>query len=243
MSLAAVCHWEGRWDETLSYLEQAREANVKVGSAIGAPLASTNAAEILIDRGDWKEAESILLETLRFWKASQYRYYLGYCLLLLGRVSLRSGRLDEALSRLEESRSIYLHVGAEAETPAVDARIAECHVAMGNPDAALDRVSSMLARAGSSPGMANAVPLLERLRGHALLLKGDLRGARDALAASLAAARQRRELFEASLTMHSLIELDRLQGVEPPLEMVDESRSLLASFKVRAVPPLSSPAR
>jgi len=243
MSLAAVCHWEGRWDETLSYLEQARDANVKVGSAIGAPLASTNAAEILIDRGDWKEAESILVETLRFWKASQYRYYLGYCLLLLGRVSLRSGRLDEALSRLEESRAIYLRVGAESEVPAVDARIAECHIAMGNPDAALDRVSSMLARASSSPGMATAVPLLERIRGHALLLKGDLRGARDALETSLGAARERRELFEASLTMHSLIELDRLQGIEPPIEMVNESQSLLARFKVRAAPPLPFVAR
>jgi len=236
MSLGAVCQWEGRWDEALSYLEQAREANLKIGSAIGGPLASTNAAAILIDRGQWKEAESILLETLRFWKASQYRYYLGFCLKLLGRVSLRSGRLDEALSRLEESKAIYLHVGAESEVLGVDARIAECHVAMVNPDAALNLVGSMLARGSSSP-------LLEHIRGHALLLKGDLRGARDALETSLAAARERRELYGASLTMLSLIELDRLQGIEPPVEMVNESRSLLASFKVRAVPPLLLPAR
>ena len=39
------------------------------------------------------------------------------------------------------------------------------------------------------------------------------------------------------MTMLSLIELDRLEGVEPPLEMVDESRSVLAKLKVRAVPP------
>ena len=37
--------------------------------------------------------------------------------------------------------------------------------------------------------------------------------------------------------MLSLIELDRLEGVEPPLEMVNETRNLLASRKVRAVPP------
>ena len=43
--------------------------------------------------------------------------------------------------------------------------------------------------------------------------------------------------------MLSLIELDRLEGVEPPLEMLNESRSLLASLKVRAVPPVPRPAQ
>ena len=41
--------------------------------------------------------------------------------------------------------------------------------------------------------------------------------------------------------MLSLIELDRLEGVEPPLEMVNESRSVLSGHKVRAVPPVPLP--
>ena len=61
--------------------------------------------------------------------------------------------------------------------------------------------------------------------------------------ASLAAARERHNVFEAALTILSLIELDRLEGVEPPLEMLNESRSLLASLKVRAVPPVPRPAQ
>ena len=85
------------------------------------------------------------------------------------------------------------------------------------------------------------MPLLERVQGHALLKQGDLWAARDALDASLAAAKERRDLFEATLTQLSLIELDRLEGVEPPIEMVTESRSLLASLKVRAVPPVPHP--
>ncbi len=89
--------------------------------------------------------------------------------------------------------------------------------------------------------MARVVSLLERVQAHALLKQGDLWGARDALEASLAAARERKDLFEATLTQLSLIEIDRLEGVEPPLEMVNESRALLASLKVRAVPPVPSP--
>ncbi len=48
-------------------------------------------------------------------------------------------------------------------------------------------------------------------------------------------------LFEQTLTMLSLIELDRLEGVEPLREMVSETHSVLSSLKVRAVPPVPLP--
>jgi hypothetical protein len=87
------------------------------------------------------------------------------------------------------------------------------------------------------------LPLLSRVQGHALLQQDDLWSARDALESSLAAARERNNLFEATLTMLSLIELDRLEGVEPAHEMVSETRERLSSLKVRAVPPVPLPAR
>ncbi len=243
VSLGVVCQWEGLWDEALSYHAQARDAALKIGSAINAALARVNIAEILVDRGEWAEAQALLLETLPFWKASQYHYHLGFCLLLLGRVALRLGRLDEALTRFDEAKASFLHVGAEEEIPAVDARIAECRVAMGNSEAGLELVRSMLGRASASNAIAKVMPLLERIQGHALLRQDDLWGARDALEASLESARERHDVFEKTLTMLSLIELDHLEGVEPPIEMVNESRSLLASLKVRAVPPVPLPPR
>ena len=112
---------------------------------------------------------------------------------------------------------------------------------MGNTDAALELARGMLGRASESNGVTKVVSLLERIQAHALLLQDDLWGARDALEASLAAARERKDLFEVALTTLSLIELDRREGVEPPLDMVEESRSVLASLKVRAVPPIPAP--
>ena len=241
LSLGVICQWEGRWDEALACYERGRDANIKVGNTVGAALARINMAEVLTDRGEWAEAEALLLETLPLWKAAQYHYYLAACLSLLGRVSLRLGRFDEALARLEESKAQFLHVGAEQEVPAVDARIAETRAAKGDPQAALDMVGEMIARADSSTGVARILPLLQRLQGHALVQQGDLWGARDALEASLASAKERKNLFEDTLTTLSLIELDRLEGVESPLEMVDESRTRLASLKVRAVPPVPQP--
>jgi ATP/maltotriose-dependent transcriptional regulator MalT len=158
-------------------------------------------------------------------------------------VSLRLGRLEEALSRLEEAKSNFLKVGAEQQVPPIDARIAECRLAMGKADDALELVGGMLSRASESNGVARVVPLLERVQAHALIVQGDLWGARDALEASLAAARERKDLFEVALTLLSLIELDRLEGVEPPHEIVTESRALLATLKVRAVPPVPLPPR
>ena len=242
MSLGVVCQWEGRWDEALSYYEKGRDESVKIGDTVGAALARINISEILTDRGEWAEAEALLLETLPLWKASQYHYYLAACLSILGRVSLRRGRPEEALARLEDAKANFLHVGAEQEVPAVDARIAECRVALGNTDAALEIVNALLDRAASSTGVTRIVPLLTRLQGHILMQQSDLWGARDALEASLAAARERNDLFESTLTTLSLIELDRLEGVEPSHEMVTENRFMLANLKIRAVPPVPLPA-
>lgn len=240
-NIGTIYAWQGSLGEALSYFERGRAEAVKIGDTVGATLARDNIAEILIERGEWAEAEAVLLKTLPVWKASQYRRYLAACLWNLGRVSLCLGRSDEALSRLEEARANFLNVGADEEIPAVEARIAECHVAKGNPNAALELTTRLLARASESNGVARVVPLLERVQGHALLTKGDLWGARDSLEASLAAARERQSDFEATLTMLSLIELDRLEGVEPPLEMVEETRNVLARRKVRAVPPVPLP--
>jgi tetratricopeptide (TPR) repeat protein len=239
--IGVECQRDGLWDEALTHYEQARAAALKLGNTVFAAIARTNIAEILIDRGEWAEAEALLRETLPFWRASEYRYFLGASLSLAGRVSLRLDRFDEALSRLDEAKANFLHVGAGEEIPPIDARIAECRLAMGSPDVALELVRGMVGRASESNGVARVSPLLERIQAHALLQQGDLWAARDALDASLEAARERRNFFEAALTKLSLIELDRLEGVEPPIEMVTESRSLLATLKVRAVPPVPRP--
>jgi len=240
-NLGVVCQWEGRWDEALSYYERGRDAAARIGSTVSAAVARINIGEILVDRGEWAEAEALLLDTVPLWKASEYHYFLAACQSLLGRVSLRLGRHEEALARLEEAKANFVRVGAEEEVPAIEARIAECRVAKGDLDAGLELVRGLIGRASASNGVARVLPLLERIQAHALLQQGDVWSARDALETSLAAANERHDFFEATLTSLSLIEVDKLEGVEPPAEMVNESRALLARLKVRAVPPVPRP--
>jgi class 3 adenylate cyclase/tetratricopeptide (TPR) repeat protein len=241
LTLGVLFQWEGRWDEALTCYERARELSTKVGNVAAGAAARLNLAEILCDRGEWAEAETLLLETLPLWKSSQFRFFLAACLSVLGRVSLRLGRLDEAMNRLEDAKSHFAAVSAEGEVPPVDARIAECQVEMNRLDETIALADDMLARASESDSIGKLVPLVQRVKAHALIKQGDLWSARDALDASLESAREQRNLFESTLTMLSLIELDRFEGVEPTREMVEESRSLLAKFKVRAVPPVPRP--
>ncbi len=242
-NLGVICQWEGRWDEALDYYERGRAGSEKLGNTLDATLARMNLAEILSDRGELDEAQALLLETLPLWRASRYRYLLGGCLWLLGRVSLRAGRIDEAIARLTEARTHFQHVKREEEVLDVDARLAECSLFNGDGEAGLAAVNDALDRARASKAGTKAISLLERVRGHALLQQGDYAGARQALEAGLAAARARNDLQETTLTLCSLIEAHRREGRAPPAEVVAESEALVARLKIRVLPPIPPPAR
>lgn len=237
-NLGATCYWEGRWDDAMAYYQRGREASAKVGNVVDAGGASMNMAEILADRGEHAEAEALLQQTLPVWKSSEYRYLLAACYWLLGRVALRANRLDDALARFGDAKRLFVEVGAEHEVQDIDARVAECTLLQGDPEAALAQADEVLARTVCVEAIDRLKPQLNRVRGYALLLLADPFAAREAFEASLAIARERREVFELALTLNALIALDRLEGVEPPQAMVDECRDLLARLKVRALPPV-----
>ena len=115
-NVGVVCQGEGRWDEAMDYYERGRDASLKIGDAFNAAVARMNVSEILADRGEWVEAETILLDVLPLWRASKYRYFLGACLSLLGRVALRAGRADDALGPLRGSQDQLRRMSAPSRT-------------------------------------------------------------------------------------------------------------------------------
>ena len=235
-NLGSACYWDGRWDDAMAYFERGRDELVRVGDLLSAAVASLGIGEVLSDRGELAEAELTFQKTVPVWKASEYHYFLGYCIWMLGRVSLRGNKVDEARSRFAEARTLLTDVGAEHEVLDIDARLAECHLLKGEPGAALALADEILGKPDSSGAIARLTPLLNRIRGYAMLMRADPWGARDAFETSLAVARERKERFEIALTLNALIELDRLEGVEPPQEVVDESRAAIAKLKIRALP-------
>ena len=185
-NLGATCYWEGRWDDAMSYYERGREESLKVGNLVHAAAARMNVAEILTDRGELAEAESMLQQTLPVWKSSEYRYFLGACHWMLGRVSLRGNRIDEALARFDEARK---HADRRS------APSTRCSTSTpGSPSAGCSRATptrrspladEMLgAPTDSAEAIARLTPQLHRVRGYAMLLQADPFGAREAFEAS-----------------------------------------------------------
>jgi class 3 adenylate cyclase/tetratricopeptide (TPR) repeat protein len=236
MNLGSACYWDGRFDDAMSYYQRARDEAQKVGKSITVAMASLGIAEILSDRGEFDEAETTFQQTVSVWKSSEYHYFLGYTMWMMGRLSLRAGKIDEALSRLAEARTLLKEAGADHDVLDVDARLAECHLFKNDPDAALALADALLAKEDTSGTIARITPQLNRVRGYAMLMQADPFGARETFEAGLAIARERNEQFEVVLALNALIELDHLEGVEPAQELVDEQRAAMAKLKIRALP-------
>jgi tetratricopeptide (TPR) repeat protein len=236
-NLGTLSQWEGRWDDALRYWELGRDRSTTIGDVVGAAASSDNIAELLTDRGELDRAEEQLLESLPLWRASEYRYFLAYCLALLGRVAARAGRFDEALERFDEARAQYVHLGADPDVLDVDARVAECAAFMGEPRKALELADDALARASRSADEGGMiVPHLERVRGYALVQLGDAGPALEAWDASLAAARERGQRFELMLTVHAVLRAADARGEDPPSKLRAEAEEILRSLRIVAVP-------
>ena len=236
-NLGVGAFYAGRWEEALDFYEQGRRLSQKLGDHVGVAMLADNGAEILTERGQFERAETVLRESLTFWKASEYRFFLGGCLRFLGVVLARTRRFDEALAVLDEARGAFAHVGAQTDVLVTDGRIAECLVIMGRGRDALARLSEALVRVEEEEGDASlATSLVERVRAWALAQTGDLGEARAALGLSLQAARSRRDDYEIAQTLRASTWLDRLEERSTASEVEDEARSILNRLGIEHVP-------
>jgi tetratricopeptide (TPR) repeat protein len=233
----------GRWDEALAFYERGQQVSAKCGDLVGVMLLKDNVAEILCERGQLEEAETILRGSLRFWKASRYRFFLGQCQRYLGRVLARTGRFDEALSAFEEARAEFVHMGALEEVLSNDVRIAECRVLMGQDEEALAVLDEAVKRGDVEEGVSLSTPLLDRVRGFALSQSGDVVAARAAFEASLRAARSRGDDYEVGLTLLAFAWLDEVESRVADVELETEARSILSRLGVERIPEIPLPGR
>jgi len=235
-NLGYSAFYEGRWNEALEFYGRCREAALQTGNLAYAAQAADNIAEILCERGSFKDAEALLRGSLRVWKASEYRYFLGGCLEQLGRVASRTGRFEEALALFDEARAAYLHVGAQEDVVLMDAKVAECRVLMGDGKGALELATLALSRGSALEEAGMSTPLLHRVRGYALTQVGDADGARGAFDESLRIARARSDRYEVALTLHARVRLARLRGGATPADEESEAREILEGLGVMSVP-------
>ncbi|MEZ0233840.1 MAG: tetratricopeptide repeat protein, partial [Actinomycetota bacterium] len=234
-SLGYSAFYDGQWDEAMDFYERARVLFDTIGDLVTSEAVAGNVAEILAERGRFEEAEAILRDSLRVWRASEYRYFLAACLSDLGRIAARTRRFDEALEMLDEALAMFRDVGAEEEVVDVVARTAECRVLMGDSSTALALADEAHTRMQGTEAAALAGALLDRIRGYALLQLGDAGEARLAIDRSLAEARAQGLDHEVAYALDALIRLSDVERAPPPEGATEERDAILSKLGIPLV--------
>jgi class 3 adenylate cyclase/tetratricopeptide (TPR) repeat protein len=226
--MGAFAYWQGRWDDALRLYEQARLLREQVGNPVYAADCQLNIAEIFLDRGHLDRVEPLVVEALRVYRAAGFKARVALSKRHLGKLAAYSGRVDEARALFEEARAIFVEVGFSSEVNDTDGRMAECLLLETDGTAALGLLETTLGRAERTGGAE--LPMLRRLRGHALALVGEPDLAWGAFREALDSARPRGMAFEVALTLDALT---RLGG---STQLAAERDGILDRLGVRQLP-------
>jgi predicted ATPase len=202
-NLGIDAYYEGRWDEALEYYGRSRAARDRIGDVVGAATIANNIAEILSDQGRLEEAKAELHEVRSICEAAGSLLMTAVADANLGRAAARAGRADEARELLSAAIASLREIDAGSFVVEVQARLAEAALFAGDFDGALAGAAEAEAITGTSAPPA-VQALLHRIRGQALLLRGD--GEEDAereFAESLRIAREGEMLYETALTLRA----------------------------------------
>jgi tetratricopeptide (TPR) repeat protein len=230
--LGIRAYFEGRWDLAVDYYAQSRQACERAGDQFTGAVESGNMAEVLSDQGHLVEAETLLREAMRIWRAAAAPSFIAFGRSQLGRLAARSGRFDEAAELLQSAREDYLRDGEQSEVLETEARLAECLLLQGADVAAVALADETLARMHSIGGMRPQLPMLQRIRGLGLARLGDFAGARAALEVSLRGARERRARHEVAWTLLAILDVCRAQGEALDADVQAEQSSLFEQLGI-----------
>jgi class 3 adenylate cyclase/tetratricopeptide (TPR) repeat protein len=200
-NLGGYAYWRGEWDDAITLYERGRDARERIGDMVNASYGTINIAEILSDQGRLDEAEPLLRQVLRIWRAAGDAPSIAYALGHLGRVTYRMGRPDEALQMLEEARGLS---SRQVDGVELTARIAECLLFAADARRARDVIAEALHQSRAIAGCGALMPMLHRVHGMSLLAVGNDVAAERSLTESVAAGRARGVDYEIALTLRLL---------------------------------------
>jgi ATP/maltotriose-dependent transcriptional regulator MalT len=212
-----VCaYFAGRWDDAVDLYIQAEHAFWRVGREADAVTNAANRAEVLIQQGHVEEVDEVLEVAVRVWRGTGNTSALAFGMTLLGRASVIRGDFDAAFGHFGDARAICAELGETDEIATIDALRALAHLRRGDLEAALEIAGAALADDVATGGPAT--PMLERVRGEALIASGRDKEGDQALRASLDVARRRNAAPEIAETLEVLL---RLEVASTPNERAD----------------------
>ncbi len=206
---------EGRWDDQLELLREARDAYEQCGDMWYSALAIFNIAERLAEQRRPAEAEELARACHRIWKAAKYRSDAGEAASLLGLILSSLGRFEEAHTAFDEATAIFRAEGDEFELLKVEVRSVACYVEEGRHVEALERSRGLAVALAVMEDTSTLRSALHRSCGRALAALGRDEEARQSFEESLRAADEdaggfgvMSARYERALTLEALAALD-----------------------------------
>jgi class 3 adenylate cyclase/tetratricopeptide (TPR) repeat protein len=205
-TLGALAYYRGEWSEALDHYAASERGFTESGERWSSATPAANRAEILADQGHLEEAREGFERAMRVWRSIKGESFLAFGNYQLGRIAARQGQQDEAWDRLRAAREHFKSTGESAELIVVDAFMAESLCLAGHYDEALALAEATLRRAEAHAEVAATTPLLERVRGLALLAGGRETEAEAALRLGLDAARSRGAGHDIAFLLKTLLD-------------------------------------
>lgn len=205
-TLGMLAYHQGAWPAAIEHYAAAERAYERCGRLWDGAISIANRAEILADQGRLEEARAALERATLIWRGVDASAEIAFGDYELGRIAARQGDTVEATRRFDAARDYFRAVGEQSEVVVVDALTAECLWLSGNHAAALALADETLARARALSGVPSVTPLLQRVRGAALLASGHRGDAERALRNGLEAARERDAAHEVVFTLTALLD-------------------------------------
>ncbi len=234
-NLGVDAYYEGRWQEALELYERSKALRERIGDVVGAATITNNIGEVKSDQGYLTTASEIAEEARSVFETAGHRNLLTHALSNLGRIAAREGRLEDSRTLLHKARELAEEISAGGLLVELEARLAERAVLAGETDGALAGADAALTAIEQSGGGSPQHAFVHRIRGYALMQRGDLDAAGEALRESLELARSSDETYELALALEALARLAELRGVDGTAEG-KEAKALLARLGVVSTP-------
>ncbi len=139
-NLSVDARYEGRWNDALELAGRCTEAQQRLGDVTGLAMSQYNAADVLQDQGRLEEAEDMLRDARRAWRAAGFPLGIGAATGALGRIALRSGRDADAIGLIDEAIEMFEALGADHWVAELRAHRVEADLFAGRWEAVLDAV-------------------------------------------------------------------------------------------------------
>jgi tetratricopeptide (TPR) repeat protein len=232
-NLAIGALHDGEWDRSADLLDRAADIFRRVGDTANEANAQYNRADLLIRQGRYAEAEPLLYAAERAAWAADDRELVALATREAGRARAGLGHHDDALERFEVARAIFTELGLAQELIGLDEAVADCLVAAGDVDRAIELATAAIARARELH-VDSAFSSLHRVHGYALLAAGRPVDARAAFEEGLLSPAGSDGRREHALNLLGVAEATEREDRSAAARMRAESRQILEALGVHA---------